>query len=517
MKKLLYSTLFIVIGLALYAQSLQYGFFMDDSFQIVTNRLVHDLSSWYLNFTKSTVDYGAGNTGGIYYKPLMMIAYSFLWQITPEQTISFRIFQLLLHCLNATMIFFVFKSIFKSEKIFLSLLAGLIFLLHPINSEAVLFIADLQEPLYTFFGLLGLLTLMTYDSKISTYLASLLLLCSLFSKESGLLFILVSIVYYFLFNKKNKVQLVTSISLTILIYLIFRFSLAELNNLHSDTMRISRLDLIGRLITVPKVLIHYIHLFFWPKDISLTQDWIVQSLDFQSFWLPLTEVIALVSVSLIYIYKQKDKIFLFWFLWFGFGWGLHSQLIPLDGTVSDRWFYFTMIGFMGLLIHIITNKLKPHLQILFLFPLLVPLAYRTHLRILNWSNPLTLYSHDLQVDPNSFYLNNNVGLEYFGKTKFNEALPFFEKTILNTVEKSREWYAAYANLGATYLYLYQPEKAESILKIAIQSGDVKAYRSYAAALLDLGKKKEFFAFIEKAFIQFPNDASLLKLKAMVKE
>ena len=29
--------------------------------------------------------------------------------------------------------------------------------------------------------------------------------------------------------------------------------------------------------------------------------------------------------------------------------GLHMQLIPLDLTVADRWFYFTMVGVLGLI------------------------------------------------------------------------------------------------------------------------------------------------------------------------
>lgn len=500
-----FSFVFIILGFALYYPSLHYGFFMDDSFQILTNNLVHDLSSWYLNFTKSTVDHGGGNVGGIYYKPLMMIAYSFLWQINPGDTFSFRIFQLLLHCLNSFFIFLVFKNIFSKEKIYLAFLAGLLFLLHPINSEAVLFIADLQEPLYTFFGLIGLLILIN-SHRIG--LASLFLLLSVLSKESGLLYLLISFSYILLFKKTYwKYFLYSAIGVGI-VYFTLRFGLADLKTLHSDTMQISRADLLTRLMTVPKVLAHYIHLFFWPEGLSLTQDWVIQQFDFKNFFLPLIEVLAIVTAAGFYFYKRQDKIFLFWFLWFGFGWGLHSQLIPLDGTVSDRWFYFTMIGLIGMLASLLKNKI-----VLIGFIFLVPLTIRTHFRILNWQDPLTLFTHDLQVEPNSFYLNNNVGLEYFNKAQYAEAIPHFIKTIQNTVENSREWYAGLTNLGATYLYSHDPVTAESYLKIAIKSGDIKAYRSYAATLLDLGRKKEFFEFLEKqAFVQYPNDPALLRLK-----
>src|SRR3989338_2510332 len=508
--------IFTLVGFALYLPSLNYGFYLDDSFQIVTNRLVHDISSWYLNFTRSTVDQGGSEApGGIYYKPIMMIAYSLLWNITPNETISFRVFQLILHAANASMIFIVFKNLFSKERIIFSLLVGFIFFLHPMNSEAVVFIADLQEPLFSFFGLIALLILIKIQSKCSVYLASIFLLGSVLSKESGLLYILVCCTYYLLFKKDHWCHLIVSLVVVAGVYFTLRFGFSELNAVHSNTMQISRADFLTRLMTMPKVLIHYIHLFFWPQEISLTQDWIVKRISIQDFWLPLIEVIAIVCLSLVYIARTKDKVFILFFLWFGFGWGLHSQLIPLDGTVSDRWFYFTMVGFLGMMMTFISSEFRIQLSRILLMGalLLAGLTLRTHARILNWKDPLTLYTHDLTVDPESFYLNNNAGIEYFNTKRYKQAIPYFEKTVLNTVEKSREWYAGVANLGAIYLFLGQLNEAEGFLRIAIVNGDVKAYRAYAGTLLELNKKKEFFEFLEKiALIKYPNDPVLIKLK-----
>ncbi len=518
MKKLYhYSLIFltlVLLGTLLYYQSFHFGFFLDDDFQIVNNPLVHDLSNWYLHFTKSTVALDNGQSGGIYFKPVMMIAYSMLWQLTPEQPVAFRVFQLLIHCLNASLIFVLFRNFFRKDFFLLPVAAALVFLVHPINSEAVLFIADLQEPLYTAFGLLALLVLTRATDRWQYVLpTALLLLLSLLSKESGLLFVLISAIYCLLFQKPYQRKFIVSLVAVGGIYFFFRLGLAQLTTIHSDTMQISRASVLTRFLTMPQVLVHYIHLFFWPEHISLTQDWVVAKADFKQFWLPLLQIVAFLSLCVYFLVRTKDKVFLFFLLWFGLGWGLHSQLVPLDGTVSDRWFYFTIIGFLGMLCCWL-NKLEIKARYI-IFPLVLvsaAFAVRTHARIQNWKSPMDLYLHDLQIDPNSFYLNNNLGLELFKLKRFEESIPYFEKSISASVEKSTAWFTAVTNLGSAYLFMGLPGKAESFLKIALEGQDIKSHRAYAAALLELGLKPQLDAFLIVALAKFPNDTVLLKLK-----
>lgn len=110
------------------------------------------------------------------------------------------------------------KNFFSKENWHFPFIAGLIFLCHPINSEAVLFIADLQEPLYTFFGLSALFLFSKSQTKLSAAVVGLLLLFALLSKESGLLYILAMLVHGFLFHKKHITQLIFSISVAASVY-----------------------------------------------------------------------------------------------------------------------------------------------------------------------------------------------------------------------------------------------------------------------------------------------------------
>jgi hypothetical protein len=87
---------------------------------------------------------------------------------------------------------------------------SLVFLVHPINSEAVLYISATQEVLYFVFGILAVLILAETRTNTYYYLSIPCLLLSLLSKETGALFMVVSLFYLKLF-RKNHLYLLTGV------------------------------------------------------------------------------------------------------------------------------------------------------------------------------------------------------------------------------------------------------------------------------------------------------------------
>ncbi len=510
--------LYFGLALLIYASSLNHGYFLDDVQQIVNNQIIHDLSNWYRNFSTSTMDQGGTgkSIGGIYYKPIMMICYSVLWNLKNGGTFPFHLFQLLLHSIKAVLIFKLFYHLFPKDLKIYAILAGLIFLVHPINSEAVLFIADLQEPLYTFFGLFALLVFVDLQKNSSCFWVGLLLLCSLLCKESGVLYAFMALVYCILFKRSHIFQLLSAVAAAIGVYLFLRLGIADLTSLHSDTTQLSRADITTRLMTMPKVLIHYIHLFFYPGAISLTQDWVVREMTLLDFWIPLFEALTIIVGIFVYYFKTRDRIFLFFALVFAAGWGMHSQIIPLDGTVSDRWFYFSIVGFLGLIFKFLSNELNQKFKKAFICLVFISstlLAVRSYSRSLDWRSNLSLYQNEVQIDPESFYLNNNLGLALLEKGQLNEALKAFEKTVSVSSKNSIPWLTAHRNIGAVCLDKKEYDKAESYFRIAMADNTLRSYRGAAGSLQAQQKYKELSIFLNKeALLNFPNDPILLKIQ-----
>jgi hypothetical protein len=499
-----------VWGLALYGVSLGFGFILDDEFQILNNPQVQDFGKIFLNFTNSTVASAQGMQG-IYYKPVMMMIYNLLWHTGGGGALAFHLFQLIVHVLNSFLIFLLFQNFFHEEKKYGAFLAGALFLCHPVNSEAVVMIADLQEPLFTFFGLAALLVLAR--ARFPLFAAGLFLL-SLLSKESGLLYLLIAIPFAWMFHRERFKMSLASVGVAGGVYLGLRFGLAGLNVLHAGNMQINRADLATRLLSLPKILFHYMSVFFGQSPPSLTQDWVVSQMSFVDFWGPLAAVLVLLTLLVIYALKKPRREFHFFFLWLVVGMGLHSQLIPLDGTVSDRWFYFPLIGAIGMAL--LLFKAAPFapkkLKLGFTAVLSVLLSVKTFARTELWREPLTLFQQDVKEQPESFYLNNNLGLELLKAGRFAEAIPYFEKTITVSPPGSREGLVAWRNLGAAYLELGNYPKAEECFKISLADPDVRSVRALAMLLSRTGRVAELKELLKQGLTRYPEDRVLRQLQ-----
>ena len=180
-----YLIFLVSLGFLVYFNSLFNSFVWDDEEQIIKNAPVHLISNITSFFSGSTFNSGGGEGfSGLYYKPLMTTAFSLIYSIFGANAFYFHIFQVVLHIINTVILFYIFKFFLKKE--FLAFTLAIIFLIHPISTEAVVYISALQEPLFFFFGSLAVLLVIKEKWPIPV---SILLLMSFLSKETGLLFL----------------------------------------------------------------------------------------------------------------------------------------------------------------------------------------------------------------------------------------------------------------------------------------------------------------------------------------
>lgn len=342
------SLLLLLLGGLIYAGALSNGFVLDDEVQITGNESIHSLSAIGTYFSGSSMDTGGAGLGGIYYKPLMTLSYAIIWAVFGPSTVAFHTLQLLLHVLVAILAFGVFQ-LFTGRRLALAL--SLIFLVHPINTECVVYAADLQDTLYMAFGLMAL-RLCAREGRFGGWQSVAiggLLLTGMLSKETGLAFVLVCGMYVHLFKRNRLKRYAAAAGTALLVYLYLRFGVAHLSALKADTAGIARASLGTRLLTMPAVGWHYLATFLWPARLTVTQDWVVARPGLVDFWLPALGLASLAFAVAWYARAHRDAGFGFFAVWAVLGFGLHSQLAPLDGTVADRWFYFTEPAVLGML------------------------------------------------------------------------------------------------------------------------------------------------------------------------
>lgn len=505
------------IGFIVFANSLFNGFVGDDHILIVQNPLVHSIKYLAASFLTSNFN-NAGQEIFIYYKPIFTSVLSILFIPFGATAFIFHLFQLFLHILNAFLLFYFFMHFFKRP---LSLFLSLVFLIHPINSEAIFYISAMQEPLFFFFGILALLMLARIKSKGSLLWICLLLFLSLLSKETGILFLLVSFIYVLIYR---RIYLLTFTGLSILstlCYLLLRLSAVgiRINPLNTP---IAHLTLLERFINMPALIFFYIKTFLLPLNLASSYHWAYDRITFEGFLLPLTvdalAVFTVIVTALVLRKRYKGQyftIFLFFALWFFIGISLHLHLVPLDATVAERWFYFPMVGLLGMigvLMAVFGTKLRSKWFVVALLAvILILLGSRTFMRSFDWRNDYTLTLHDLKVTPDSYDLENKMVHELIQRGRFEEAKVHADRSIELFPHANN-----YNNLGRVYLHLGDYPKAKQTYQKSIElGGNYLVYENLASVMVLTSDIEAGVNFLKESVVKFPRDSKLWKYLAIL--
>lgn len=510
MKNIPVFILLLILGFLVYGNSLQNESVWDDKIQLVESRHLYTLQNIPNFFT-------IGQVNG-YYRPFFLIYLTAIFTLFGDQVFFFHIFQVLLHIGSAVFIYLIFKRFFKKH---IALFLSVIFLVHPMNTEAVSYISAVQDTLVVFFGLLGLYLALDPKIKIPRALCiSTLLLFALLSKESALLFVIAITLFWILFKKRQWYLLCLSTLPALAGYCMLRFAAAGIFFNHIGYIPIMQLSLPERLLLMPKIFFYYVKTFFFPIHLAIDQHWILPAVGFQHVYFPL--LISGVFVSSlcalgVFIYKKRRELlrpYIFFFLWFFFGVGFYLQIIPLDMTVAERWFYGPMIGLLGIggiamqLARIKNRHMHLAINVSAILLVLV-LGTRTVIRNTDWKDALTLYSHDSKVSKDSYNLESNLGNELYNAGRYNEAKQHLERSVI----LAPNWWGNWNNLGNVYEAKNDYKRAKMSYLKAISNNkqfDV-AYNNLAYAMLKNNETIQAKQLLLSAVKMFPENPRLVLL------
>lgn len=476
-----------IIGILLYARTLLNGFVGDD-LGYINHPYIKNFELLKL-FKSSSADLGGSALiNGQFYRPLMLAGITLIYKIFGGAAFFYHLFQILLHITNVYLLFILLRKFFSRIP---SYIASLIFLVHPINTETVVYISNLQDVLFVFFGLLSLTIYSHAKLTLTKYVAiPAFLLASCLSKETGLLFLIIFPLYLIKFKAKKIYYVLPIISLTA--YLFLRVGVAHLAGGKVGHTVFSSLTLIERISNIPYLIFYYVRTLVFPLDLAIGQTWVVKT-SVISYLLLLALVVLLIFFSVTLLKSKGKAVRIFFLTWFILGIVIHLQLLPLEMTVADRWFYFPFIGFLGIIILLLEGLRKRTLNKVYLIILLIiPFLFvRTFLRIGDFKDSLTLYSHDSKITQSHivegayayelmernqlqeayphalrsvkiFPTTNNLntlGVWYFKSKDYKKASSYFEKSL-----SYGDNFLAYNNLSRLYLLKHDYVGAAKILE-----------------------------------------------------
>jgi hypothetical protein len=490
----------------------------DDFPQIVNNPVVHSISNVKLFFEGSTF-YNGGSTSapltGGNYRPLMTVVFSTLYSLFGAHTFIYHLVQILL-CIGGTFLLYLVLGYFLGPM--LSLVLSLIFLVHPLNSQVAFAIPAMQDALYFFFGILAMWLLMRFHSVRSLWLVALSLFFALLSKETGLMFVGMPLLYLIWFDRKRFLPFAGIVAIPTIIWLILKAHAVGLTAQSGGIAPISNLALGGRLLTAPSAVSFYLVKLIFPWKLASGYYWVYRSFSFQHVILPLVIDLAVIGL-VVYVGKLlKARLpktlyhtYLFFAIWTATGIVTILQIVPLEMTASETWFRFSFVGILGmvgLVLIAFQKQINPRWFFIIASILVCILGFRTAIRGTDWSSQYKLSMSDISASKEDYVQYNSLAGSLAEQGEFAAAEPYAKRS-LAIFPSSNGYYA----LGAILMRQGDYNGAEAAFTSSLR------YNSTSVTALDYTTISELLmiysppgynvqSFYSTAFAAYPDDSTL---------
>src|SRR3990170_5118069 len=145
---------FVLMGGLLYYNALHNPFHYDDAHHITMNPSIRDLSGSFSLFSDPSTFSNERMEKGSPYRPLLMLTYALNFRVNGLNPAGYHVVNLAFHVGAAFLVFLIVKAIL-TPAYFTALSAGIIFLVHPFNSEIVNYISTRSSVMSGFFYLLA--------------------------------------------------------------------------------------------------------------------------------------------------------------------------------------------------------------------------------------------------------------------------------------------------------------------------------------------------------------------------
>jgi hypothetical protein len=404
---------------------------------------------------------------------------------------------------------------------------AVVFLLHPLNVETVAYIDTSQNTILLTFTLAAVLISSSVRlTKIQVFASVVFAGLALFTKESGILCVALVLLYQLLFSRKNFWSYALPFAFLVLFYALMRFGVGHIGFTKISIVPIAQLTFAERLISVPAIIWYYLQSFVLPIHLAVDQQWIVTKLTYQDFFLPLLcdcVIIGILIYIAVLLYRSKHAFFasyIYFFAWFTSGMLLIIQLFPLDMTVADRWFYFPMIGLLGMIGIglVLVRKIFHNWSVILITGLIISMLFvKTTARVRDWHDELTLFSHDVEVRP-SYNLENRYANILIQDGDVEDALVHLQKSVnLYPMEINL------VNLAGACLMINNIPKADKYYQQALDNKiyldkthkhDIFLYENYAHFLIITNDQTKAIPFIREGLLQFPYSPRLRQYYAV---
>ncbi len=507
------AVLVLLAGLP-YLNSLRNGFVYDDEQQILQNPYLRSLHHWREILTTPVWSYLGPDTAK-YYRPVMSLGYLAGFQLAGPRPWLFHLVNLLL---NAAVVLLVWKV---SQRLFrrpgMAFLAAAIFALHPLHSEAVDWIAAVTDLELSLFYLLAFWFFLRLGEApggnrsrgagtLAGMAASFAL--ALASKEPAVTLAAVATGYEHLYRADRartspavKISRYAPLWALVAVYFVVRarflggvFPSHPNTDLTSEQVWFSAIALVGQYVVKLLWPIHLCAYYLFSADWAALLPWAAVG----------ATVIAASAAFVAYAWR-RNRTLTFGVLWF------FATLAPVlnprwlaANAFAERYAYLPSVGFCWLLAAAclaVGSRAAAHRTAhLGWAGVAAAVAALSIARIVtrnrDWHDDVRLYTQTLRLDPQAYYIHNNLGQVYWDEGE-TEAAEREWRTALRLAPGAE---VVLVNLGLldTHRKRYGAAVAELERALELQPSDPAAHMNLALAYQGLGDTSKAEAELQTA-------------------
>jgi protein O-mannosyl-transferase len=498
---LLIAALFTGLMLLTYGKSLSNEFVRwDDGLLIYENPGVMEMTPSSLKRIFTTYDPEL-------YVPLTLLTYQIDYQIAGPNPFIFHLENFLWHLLSALLVAWLAFLLIK--KPWIACVVGLMFMLHPLHTEAVAWASGRKDVLSLFFFMASFIGYLYFrDGSQRAYLWSIAFFCIGLLCKGQILTLPVILILTDLFRgrkigKEMFVEKWPHFALSVLFGII---------GLLGKTRVVGATGTWEKIVMSFKSAMFYLEKLFWPDHFSLLYPYTkAVTLASPDFYIPFGVLVAIAAACVLLRKKLPE-------LWFGFLF-YYLVLSPTflnfaKGTdmgvysASDRYAYVASIGvflFIGFILARIAGSSQACEKLAagaVSLAMVAPLGFLAQRQSMVWKDTESLFENVIEHFPESSHVaHNNLGNMYRLRKDLDRSIEEYRKaTAIQPHPKT------YANLGGAYRQKKMYDSAlEAYRQALLLKPDSKeAFFGRALVEAELGKRDEAKADYRKALEIDPN-------------
>jgi len=467
------TALIISLGFFVYSNSLNGEFIWDDAHLVKDNLYIRNWSNIPKFFTQSMAKGADAPTMYSFYRPLQMFTYTLDYSLWKLNVKGYHLTNVILHILASLMLFWLINILYGNH--ILSFITTILFVSHPIHSEAVSYISGRADPLaLTFMLLCFIFYIKSLQKNIKAYciLASVSYVLAILSKEISLVLPLLVFLYHYSFKQRVSLKKILPLFSITLVYAILRFTLLGFLSAHL----IHKTQLWQRLPGFFAAIASYFRLMILP--VNLHMEYGNELFGLQDPKVLLGIIIFVSLCVLIHKTRLTGSLIFFSSAWFLIALLPSSNLYPINAYMSEHWLYLPSIGCFLLLakgIAYLYQKLQfKILSLAIVISLVAFYSYLTFAQNSYWSEPISFYQRTLKYAPRSARVYYNLANAFRHNGLNDKAVQYYYKT----AEIEPQHADAYYNLGKTFDELNQSKEAMAAYQKASASNPILQLGKY---------------------------------------